>query len=117
MSNNTATFGHGLISLIGRQRSMEDSYTVFPNLVQLTWVNEHDVEQASDDKEETTYDFFAVFDGHGGHKVSHKCRERLHHLVAEEVVAHGGRRDVDWDSVMSTSFSRMDVEVTEAEVA
>ncbi|XP_074262951.1 protein phosphatase 2C 51-like [Silene latifolia] len=109
--SNTATFGHGLISLIGRQRSMEDSFTVFPNLVQLTG----DDKQAAD-KEETAYDFFAVFDGHGGHKVSHKCRERLHYLVAEEVAARGGWRDVDWDSVMSTSFSRMDVEVAEAGV-
>ncbi|XP_074266325.1 protein phosphatase 2C 51-like [Silene latifolia] len=89
---------------------MEDSFTVFPNLVQLTC----DDKQAADN-EEIAYDFFAVFDGHGGHKVSNKCRERLHYLVAEEVAARGGWRDVDWDSVMSTSFSRMDVEVVEAE--
>ncbi|KAK9698465.1 hypothetical protein RND81_08G106100 [Saponaria officinalis] len=97
------TIGHGLISVIGRRRSMQDAFTVFPNLVHLR-----------SNGEETSYDFFAVFDGHGSRKVSNKCKQRLHHLVAEELTRDVGKV-VEWQSVMATCFARMDAEVAEAE--
>ncbi|KAL9246659.1 hypothetical protein vseg_020166 [Gypsophila vaccaria] len=109
MSNNQQpTIGHGLISVIGRRRSMEDAFTVFPNLLHFTW------EDRNKSNKVGFYDFFAVFDGHGGHKVSHKCKERLHHLVAEEAARESS--EVNWESVMTASFARMDAEVTEGQV-
>ncbi|KAL9230951.1 hypothetical protein vseg_006234 [Gypsophila vaccaria] len=101
--SNPPTIGHGLISVIGRRRSMQDAFTVFPNLVHI-----------KSDGVETTYDFFAVFDGHGSRKVSNKCKHRLHHLVAEELTCDE-RRVIEWQSVMATCFAKMDAEVAEHE--
>ncbi|KAK9716663.1 hypothetical protein RND81_06G248900 [Saponaria officinalis] len=112
MNNNQPTVQHGLISVVGRRRSMEDAFTVVPNLLHLTQ-DEQNQKKKEVDHKEAFYDFFAVFDGHGGHEVSHKCRERLHHLVGEEAARWD--REVNWDIVMTTSFARMDSEVAQGE--
>lgn len=85
---------YGKISVIGRRREMEDAVTV-----ELGFVS------ASSRK----YDFFGVYDGHGGSRVAHACRDRLHHLVVKEVEEE--EETVDWEKVMVASFGKMDEEV------
>lgn len=91
------SLNHGLISVIGRRRVMEDAVTVAPAII------------AGDLK----FDFFAVYDGHGGSRVSRACSKRLHHLVASEVegVQPSGGGTVDWKKVMLECFAKMDEEV------
>ena len=31
------------------------------------------------------YDFFGMYDGHGGTRVAQACRDRLHRLLKEEI--------------------------------
>ncbi|CAM8946778.1 unnamed protein product [Rhodiola kirilowii] len=77
---------HGSVSLLGRRRVMEDAITVAPpNLP-------------------CTHEFFAVYDGRGGPRVSTACHERLHLILADEIARHGA----DWRSVMKASFNKMD---------
>ncbi|KAF7810358.1 putative protein phosphatase 2C 8 [Senna tora] len=89
-SSDTAAL-HGSISVIGRRRVMEDAVKIIPALTD-------------------GYDFFAVYDGHGGATVANACRERLHVLVAEEVAAD--RMGImDWHKIMCSCFLRMDQEI------
>ena len=84
---------HGSMSVIGRRRAMEDALTVAPG-------------------EFASYDFYAVYDGHGGARVAYACRDRLHRLLAKEIedaIYVGGQ--IDWESVMVASFSKMDEEI------
>ncbi|GAB4834555.1 hypothetical protein Ancab_032813 [Ancistrocladus abbreviatus] len=97
-SAGQASVSHGWISAVGRRRQMEDTVTVVPRLV----AGEYGV-----------YDFFAVYDGHGGVEVADKCRDRLHCILAEDIAAEtpGGRKEINWEKVMAGSFARMDEEV------
>lgn len=84
---------HGSMSVIGRRRAMEDALTVAPG-------------------EFDSYDFYAVYDGHGGAKVAYACRDRLHRLLAKEIEdAINGEGRIDWENVMVASFSKMDEEI------
>ncbi|WJZ82016.1 hypothetical protein VitviT2T_001814 [Vitis vinifera] len=84
---------HGSVSVIGRRRAMEDTLTVAPGELEL-------------------YDFYAVYDGHGGDQVAHACRNRLHKLVAKEVEhRRDGEGGIHWENVMAASFSKMDEEI------
>lgn len=88
---------HGLISLIGRRREMEDAVTVKPGLLS---------------KGNRKYDFFGVYDGHGGSRAAHACREWLHRLVIEEIVEEEeDDESINWEKVMRESFVKMDEEV------
>ncbi|XP_065858673.1 probable protein phosphatase 2C 8 isoform X2 [Euphorbia lathyris] len=104
-SVGTNCVSHGFMSVIGKQRAMEDAVTVAPGYV----VGELDV-----------YDFFAVYDGYGGDKVSNACRDRMHRLVAEEVAeeVENGKPGEEiekgvsyWEKVMMSCFKKMDEEV------
>ncbi|KAK3228027.1 hypothetical protein Dsin_007889 [Dipteronia sinensis] len=107
---------HGLISVIGRQRVMEDAVAV-------AVVGEVE-----------SFDFFAVYDGHGGSYASEMCRDRLHLIISNELEERRrkrrrmtNRRDVEggcgggeggleyWGEVMAASFAKMDVEVNNEE--
>lgn len=94
---SSAHVSHGLISVIGRRRAMEDAFAV---------------------AELDSHHFFAVYDGHGGCGVANACRERLHRLVEEEMfeewrLRSGGEEEeeTEWERVMRASFSKMDREV------
>ncbi|XP_021909283.1 probable protein phosphatase 2C 51 [Carica papaya] len=91
---------HGWVSLIGMRREMEDTVKVELGFVAT---------------ESGKYDFFGVYDGHGGARVAEACRERLHRVLGEEIAAWGGngRKRVDWEKVMEQGFERMDEEVRE----
>lgn len=81
---------HSWASVVGRRRDMEDGLTIAPSFIK-------------------GYDFYGVFDGHGGAKVAHFCHERMHLAVAEEV---SGVEEVNWELVMASSFAKVDREVT-----
>lgn len=86
---------HGSMSVIGRRRTMEDALTVAPG-------------------ELASYDFYAVYDGHGGDYVAYACRDRLHKLLSREIeeVRDGGGR-IDWENAMVASFTKMDQEIND----
>ena len=90
----------GSISVIGRQRVMEDAVKVVHEFVSVAG---------------NPYDFFGVYDGHGGAKVASACKERMHALLEKEVVVveeeEGGGVVVEWEKVMRSCFWKMDEEV------
>ncbi|OIV92643.1 hypothetical protein TanjilG_17994 [Lupinus angustifolius] len=86
---------HGFISVIGRRRLMEDAVKVVPHFMLYGGCY---------------YDFFAVYDGHGGTLVAEACRERLHLLLAEEVKMEKEEL-LNWDKVMGSCFFKMDMEI------
>lgn len=85
---------HGSISLIGRRREMEDAVAV-----ELGFLN----------KDSAGFDFYGVYDGHGGSCVAHACRDRLHRLLVEEMEEE--TTSLDWEKVMVGCFGKMDEEV------
>ncbi|KAL2902774.1 putative protein phosphatase 2C 8 [Bienertia sinuspersici] len=99
------TISHGVISVVGRRRSMEDAVTIAPGLF-------HVSTNKPDDDDEVVlkvYDFFAVYNGCGSHVVAQRCKERLHHLVVEQS-GDGVGVDRCWERVMVSSFARMEDE-------
>lgn len=99
VKHNSELFS-GSISVIGRQRVMEDAVKVVHEFVSVTG---------------NPYDFFGVYDGHGGARVASACKERMHALLEKEVVVvveeEGGRAVVEWEEVMRSCFRKMDEEV------
>ncbi|CAK7335712.1 unnamed protein product [Dovyalis caffra] len=91
---------HGMISVIGRRRVMEDAVTMVPGIA----VGEFG-----------SYDLFAVYDGHGGARVANACRDRMHQLVAKEVKKGeriGGGKGLEyWEKLMVACFEKMDEEL------
>ncbi|MED6205934.1 hypothetical protein PIB30_022383 [Stylosanthes scabra] len=92
-----ASASHGFISVIGRRRVMEDAVRVLPAFV------------LAEDCCSGGYDFFAIYDGHGGSMVANACRERLHVLLAEEMKAAAAA--LDWHRMMCSCFMKMDQEI------
>lgn len=87
------------VSVIGRRREMEDAVRVEIGFLE-------------------GFDFFGVYDGHGGSQVSRACEDRLHEVVAGGASSVGG--DVEdgilyWEKVMTEGFQRMDMEVCEVD--
>ncbi|XVF51331.1 hypothetical protein PTKIN_Ptkin04bG0176300 [Pterospermum kingtungense] len=93
---SSTCMSHGSISVIGRRRAMEDAVKVSVGEIQ-------------------GYDFFAVYDGHGGPGVANALRDRMHRLVVKEVEerARGGKlKGLElWEKVMTACFAKMDEEV------
>ncbi|GAB2265095.1 hypothetical protein Dimus_000162 [Dionaea muscipula] len=90
---------HGSSSIIGRRREMEDTVRVEAVVIR-----------------SRRYDFFGVYDGHGGATVAEACRDRMHRILVKEMEARdekggGGGRGVDWEDVMKRCFQKMDYEV------
>lgn len=88
---------HGLMSVIGRRRRMEDAAMVAQEL-------------KVEGEESSSFDFFAVYGGYGGARIANACRERMHKLVKSELEAVSGGK-VEWAAVMETCFGKMDEEV------
>jgi protein phosphatase 2C len=63
------------------------------------------------------YNFFGVYDGHGGPHVARVCEERFHGVMVEEVGGDDQGRDNDdqgveyWERVMEGCFGKMDEEM------
>ncbi|OMO88419.1 phosphatase 2C (PP2C)-like protein [Corchorus capsularis] len=93
------TTSHGLLSVIGRRREMEDAVKV-----ELGFMG----------KGGEKFDFYGVYDGHGGSRVAEECKERLHKVLVEEMVEDNykkGRNGIDWKRTMERCFEKMDEEV------
>ncbi|KAH0702582.1 hypothetical protein KY285_016860 [Solanum tuberosum] len=103
----------GAISIPGRQRVMEDTISIRPNLC-LPEINQR-----------RPIDFFAVYDGHGGRHVASMCKERMHEVLEEELMrmrnnvdmgGNGGRRqplegqrmEEAWRRVFKSCFLKID---------
>ncbi|XVF12641.1 hypothetical protein REPUB_Repub08aG0136500 [Reevesia pubescens] len=93
----TCTTSHGLLSVIGRRREMEDAVKVELGFMV---------------KGGEKFDFYGVYDGHGGSRVAEECKERLHKLFVEEIVEDNKEENgVDWGITMERCFQKMDEEV------
>ncbi|XP_039116294.1 protein phosphatase 2C 51-like [Dioscorea cayenensis subsp. rotundata] len=82
------------VSVVGRRREMEDAVTMAPGFSE-------------------GYDFYGVYDGHGGAKVARVCRDRMHVVLTEEVRV-GAEDEVGWKEALIASFAKVDGEVVEA---
>ncbi|KAF6173033.1 hypothetical protein GIB67_006409 [Kingdonia uniflora] len=88
---------YGTVSVCGRRRAMEDAVTVVKGLLS-----------------SKLFDFFAVYDGHGGDGVAHVCRDRLHRILELEMeskVVGVAEVEVNWVELMTCCFLKVDEEV------
>ncbi|KAB5524141.1 hypothetical protein DKX38_021890 [Salix brachista] len=97
-----ADSSHGSASVIGMRKEMEDTVKVELGFL-------------SFNGGEKKYDFYGVYDGHGGALVAEACKERLHRVIVEEIMERKlgkkGVSGVEWEKVMEDCFRRMDEEV------
>ncbi|KAI3517628.1 hypothetical protein L1887_16843 [Cichorium endivia] len=96
---------YGMMSVVGRQREMEDEVSVHTNLCRPEINGFRPVH------------FFGVFDGHGGRHVSALCKENMHVIMEEELMgikltgdeSDGGDGGGElWKKAIKRSFQRMD---------
>lgn len=95
---------YGTMSVIGRQREMEDEVSVRTNLCQPEINGFQPVH------------FFGVFDGHGGRHVAALCKENMHVIMEQELMrvtvvgdeSNGGGGGELWRTSINRSFQRMD---------
>ncbi|CAN6204178.1 unnamed protein product [Urochloa humidicola] len=95
---------HGAASVAGRRREMEDAVSVREAFT-------------AAGTESGRCDFYGVFDGHGCSHVAEACRDRMHDLLADELLLAGGegngeRDSPAWTAAMERCFARMDEEVS-----
>ena len=98
---------YGSISVIGRRREMEDAVRAELGIMN----KKGDGGGGVGGK----YDFFRVYDGHGGCHVARACSERLHGILVEEGESSSeeleGLSKYNWERVMEACFGKMDEEV------
>ncbi|KAJ3695197.1 hypothetical protein LUZ60_000574 [Juncus effusus] len=92
---------HGVVSVIGRRREMEDAVTIAPSF------------SSPSTPLSSSYNFYGVYDGHGGAHVANTCRNRMHLILSEEV---SKRKLVEgefhhWEEALKESFKRADADV------
>lgn len=93
---------HGLLSVIGRRREMEDAVKVKLGFMA---------------KGKAEFDFYGVYDGHGGSGVAEECKERLHEMLVEEIVGDNEEENgIDWGRTMERCFMKMDEEVNKGKL-
>eukprot|EP00249_Psilotum_nudum_P022549 c28559_g1_i3 orf=1153-2712(-) len=115
---------HGVTSIIGRRREMEDEVAIVPSFLTLPWelVGNCPANMSKGLEECSAFHFFGVYDGHGGVKAARFCKDYLHLALAEEAQATinldslrsssaMGSWQVQWEKVMNDCFLRMDVGV------
>ncbi|KAI3845445.1 hypothetical protein MKX03_010178 [Papaver bracteatum] len=106
---------HGSVSVCGGRTEMEDAVTIVQNLLPSS-PSSHNVRPSDHDHGgEVKYDFFAVFDGHGGSIVANLCCERLHKILENETVS-SNLDEIEWENAMVSCFEKMDGEVSEKEM-
>ncbi|XVF10039.1 hypothetical protein REPUB_Repub07fG0149400 [Reevesia pubescens] len=95
---------HGLLSVIGRRREMEDAVKVELGFMV---------------KGGEKFDFYGVYDGHGGARVAEECKEMLHKVLAEDIVEDNNKveTEIDWGRTMERCFEKMDEEVNRERLA
>ncbi|XVF53420.1 hypothetical protein PTKIN_Ptkin05aG0098400 [Pterospermum kingtungense] len=92
------TMSHGLLSVIGGRKEMEDAVKVELGFMV---------------KGGEKFDFFGVYDGHGGSRVAEECKEKLHKVLMEETVGEDNKEGcgIDWGRTMERCFEKIDEEV------
>ncbi|XP_051138030.1 protein phosphatase 2C 51-like [Andrographis paniculata] len=105
--SEAATASHGMVSIIGRRREMEDVATAELGFLKIGG---------------RSYDFFGVYDGHGGRRVAHECGVMLHKVLAgvveeDETSGGGGGGEIDWEKTVTAGFKKMDEEVNKSGAA
>ncbi|KAK9009948.1 hypothetical protein V6N11_036469 [Hibiscus sabdariffa] len=92
------TSTHGSVSVIGRRRQMEDAVKV-----ELGFMVKGGVK----------FDFYGVYDGHGGSRVAEECKGRLHKVLTAEIVEDNNNEEceINWGRTMEKCFEKMDEEV------
>ncbi|CAN6444421.1 unnamed protein product [Victoria cruziana] len=99
---------YGSVAVCGRRREMEDAVAEVPGLF-------------SDGP--ARFDFFAVYDGHGGSQVAGLCRDLMHRVLVEVMEERdrwcevGVSQEEWWCRLMRSCFSRVDAEVGRMMVA
>ncbi|KAL6508338.1 hypothetical protein OROHE_021880 [Orobanche hederae] len=88
-------FRYGKIAHLGRRREMEDAVAVELGFLK---------------KDGQSYDFYGVYDGHGGARVAGACSEMMHEFLANALEDESGA-EIGWEKVMTTAFKDMDAEV------
>ncbi|OEL36863.1 putative protein phosphatase 2C 8 [Dichanthelium oligosanthes] len=120
------SLSHGVVSVIGKRRTMEDAVVVAAPLAVAPAAGEGEEKGGNGNEGDEggwVPEMFAVYDGHGSAEVSETCRERLHVVLAEEVarlqLGNGGGEDggARWKEAMLASFARVDGEVTAFQIA
>ncbi|KAL3675140.1 hypothetical protein R1sor_025088 [Riccia sorocarpa] len=112
---------HGLVSVCGRRREMEDAVAAVPAFLSVPCGGtgcscEENVGVHA------PLHFFGIYDGHGGSQAAVFCADHLHHALAEEmksVLSNGirstgcsqGILDLHWREAMLACFLRMDAEL------
>ncbi|KAF5947547.1 hypothetical protein HYC85_013504 [Camellia sinensis] len=100
-SRSVTCSSHGSISVIGRRREIGDALRV--NIGLLT-------------RYLRDFDFFGIYDEHGGSRLVHACCDRLHWLlvkmIEEEEEDGVEMTSLDWEKVMVGCFEKMDEEVS-----
>ncbi|CAN1751205.1 Protein phosphatase 2C 51 [Linum perenne] len=91
----------GSVSVVGGRKEMEDAVSVELGILSSS---------------EWEFDFFGVYDGHGGARVADACKEMLHKAMAEEILSSAaatGGGGIEWGEVMERSFEKVDRTVEE----
>ncbi|XP_050253584.1 protein phosphatase 2C 51-like [Quercus robur] len=100
---------YGSVSVIGRRKEMEDAVRA-----ELGVMNKKG-DGGGGGVVGGKYDFFGVYDGHGGCHVARACSERLHGILVEEGESSNeeleGLSEYNWERVMKACFAKMDEEV------
>ncbi|GFP81090.1 protein phosphatase 2c 37 [Phtheirospermum japonicum] len=89
----TADDSFGTIAFIGRREEMEDALAAHLGFAEVGG---------------KSYDFYGVFDGHGGRRVAQECSKSMHKVLARALLGGGG---AGWAEVMDAAFKEMDEEV------
>ncbi|CAA0824671.1 Protein phosphatase 2C 7 [Striga hermonthica] len=85
--------GHGTASRVGRRSEMEDAVAAEPGFMRVRG---------------RSYDFYGVYDGHGGRRVAEACAGRMHGMVARAAGGGGawqGAMEAAVIGVLATSRS------------
>ena len=101
---------YGSVSVIGRRREMEDAVRAELGIMNKKGGGGGGGGGGVGGK----YDFFGVYDGHGGCHVARACSERLHGILVEEGESNSEeleRLSEYWERVMEGCFAKMDEEV------
>ncbi|CAL1414305.1 unnamed protein product [Linum trigynum] len=134
---NNRAVSWGSTSVIGRRREMEDAVAIVPGFISRTCsrVGGCAAPGSATSAEVSPVHFFGVYDGHGGSQVADFCKERMHHVIAEEYwdretaektvpMAAAVGFDVDddqwrrrWEATFTGGFGKADDEILAEAVA
>ncbi|KAL2623701.1 hypothetical protein R1flu_003906 [Riccia fluitans] len=112
---------HGLVSVCGRRREMEDAVAAVPAFLSVP-CGATGCSCEDNAGMHAPLHFFGIYDGHGGSQAAVFCADHLHHALAEEmksILNNGipstgcsqGNLDLQWREAMLACFLRMDAEV------